>query len=80
MKQEVISQLSTPEIIERLEEENKQLTRLQINHTVSQLENPMKIKLFKKVIARLQTELRARQLRGEDITVKRPEANIEKQK
>ena len=79
MKQEVISQLSTPEIIERLEEENKQLTKLKINHTVSTLENPMKIKQFKRMIARLKTELRSRQLQGEDVYSKKPAAaNTEK--
>jgi large subunit ribosomal protein L29 len=79
MKQEVISQLSTPEIIERLEEERKQLSKLKINHTVSQLENPMKIKEFKRMIARLNTELRKRILNGEVITAKKPET-IKKQK
>lgn len=75
MKQEVITQLSTPEIIERLEEETKQLTKLKINHTVSPLENPMKIKEFKKMIARLKTELRNRELKGETISVKKPETS-----
>ena len=72
MKQEVVKQLSTPELLERLEEERKQLTRLKINHTVSQLENPMKIKTYQKIIARLLTELRAREMRGEDISVRMP--------
>jgi len=80
MKQEVITQLSTPEIIERLEEENKQLSRLKINHTVSPLENPMKIREFKKMIARLQTELRNRALNGETISTKKPETSSKKQK
>lgn len=79
MKQDVISQLSTPEVIERLEEERKQLSKLKINHTVSPLENPMKIKEFKKMIARLNTELRKRVLSGENITAKKPET-IQKQK
>ncbi len=79
MKQEVITQLSTPEIIERLEEETKQLTRLKINHTVSPLENPMKIKQYKRMIARLKTELKVRELRGEDIRNRKPAAaNTEK--
>lgn len=80
MKQEVITQLSTPEIIERLEEENKQLSRLKINHTVSPLENPMKIREFKKMIARLHTELRNRALNGETISTKKPETSSKKQK
>lgn len=80
MKQEVISQLSTPEILERLDEERKQLTRLKINHTVSPLENPMKIKQYKRMIARLKTELKMRELRGESISVRKPVENTEKQK
>jgi large subunit ribosomal protein L29 len=60
MKQEVIRELSTPELLERLEEEVKQLTKLKINHAVSQLENPMKIREYRRTIARLQTELQFR--------------------
>jgi large subunit ribosomal protein L29 len=62
MKQSVIIELSTPDIIERLEEERKQIVRLKLNHSVSPLENPNKIKDYRKTIARLQTELRKRQL------------------
>ncbi len=63
MKQEVIIELSTPELYERLEEEEKQLTKLKLNHAVSPLENPMKIKDYRRMIARIHTELRARELK-----------------
>ncbi len=43
MKQEVIKELSTADIHERLDEEQKHLTRLKLNHAVSPLENPQKI-------------------------------------
>ncbi|NOX47557.1 MAG: 50S ribosomal protein L29 [Chlorobi bacterium] len=62
MKQEVIIELSTPELIERLDEESKQLVKLKLNHAVSPLENPNKIKVYRKTIARLSTELRRREL------------------
>ncbi|MBG0781494.1 MAG: 50S ribosomal protein L29 [Bacteroidales bacterium] len=62
MKQEVINELSTADLIERLEEERKQLVRLKLNHAVSPLENPNKIKAYRKTIARLMTELKKRQL------------------
>ncbi len=62
MKQEVIKELSTPELIERLDEESKQLVKLKLNHAVSPLENPNKIKVYRKTIARLNTELRKRKL------------------
>jgi large subunit ribosomal protein L29 len=62
MKQEVIKELSTADLVERLEEERKQLVRLKLNHAVSPLENPNKISAYRKTIARLMTELRNRQL------------------
>lgn len=62
MKQEVIRELSTVDLLERLEEERKQLIRLKLNHAVSPLENPNKIAAYRKTIARLMTELRKRQL------------------
>lgn len=34
MKQEVIKELSTADLLERLEEERKQLVRLKLNHAV----------------------------------------------
>ncbi|MCF8298650.1 MAG: 50S ribosomal protein L29 [Saprospiraceae bacterium] len=63
MKQEVIIELSTPELRERLDEEKKQLTKLRLNHAVSPLENPMKIKDYRRMIARINTELRSRELK-----------------
>lgn len=57
--------MTTDEITERLEEEKRQLTKLRLNHAVSPLENPNKIKAYRKTIARLQTELRYRVLHGE---------------
>ena len=65
MEQTVISELSTPDLIERLEEERKQLVKLKLNHAVSPLENPNKIKAYRKTIARLETEIRRRQIEGE---------------
>jgi large subunit ribosomal protein L29 len=60
MKQEVIRELSTAELIERLEEERKQLDKLKLNHAVSPLENPNKIKNYRRTIARMMTELHVR--------------------
>lgn len=65
MKQEVISELSTEELKERLEEEMKQLTKLKLNHSVSPLENPNKITDYRRTIARMKTELRKRELEAE---------------
>ena len=64
MEQKVIRELTTSEIYERLDEEKKQLTKLKLNHAVSPLENPNKISTYRKTIARLETELRSRVLKG----------------
>lgn len=66
MKQEVIKELSTADLLERLEEERKQLVRLKLNHAVSPLENPNKIKEYRRGIARILTELRRRELSQAD--------------
>ncbi|HNW75995.1 MAG TPA: 50S ribosomal protein L29 [Bacteroidales bacterium] len=67
MEQKVIRELTTGEIIERLDEEKKQLIKLKLNHAVSPLENPNKIKAYRKTIARLETEVRRRALGGEQV-------------
>ena len=67
MEQKVVRELTTGEIIERLDEEKRQLSKLKLNHAVSPLENPNKIKTYRKTIARLETELRRRVLNGEKI-------------
>jgi large subunit ribosomal protein L29 len=67
MEQKVIKEFTTGEILERLDEEIRQLSKLKLNHAVSPLENPNKIKAYRKTIARLQTELRRRVISGEKI-------------
>ena len=39
-----------------------QLAKLKMHHAVSAIENPNRIKEYRKTIARLKTELRAREL------------------
>lgn len=62
MKKEVYTEMSTPELKEKLELESLQLSKLKMNHAVSPLENPMKIRSYKRIIARIQTELRKRDI------------------
>jgi large subunit ribosomal protein L29 len=64
MKQNVITELSNDDLLERLEEEEKQLNKLKLNHAVSPLENPNKIVDYRRTVARLKTEIRKRQLEG----------------
>ncbi len=65
MEQKVIREMTTSEIVERLDEEKRQFIKLKLNHAVSPLENPNKIKAYRKTIARLETEVRFRELKGE---------------
>ncbi len=63
MKQEVIKEFGTEELKERLDEENNQLVKLKLNHAVSPLENPNRIKDYRRTIARMKTELRKREIK-----------------
>lgn len=62
MKNKEVVELTTKEIIERIGDEKIKLTKLRLNHTVSPLDNPMILKDIKRNIARLNTELRKREL------------------
>jgi len=54
--------MTLEEIKERLEEEKKQLSRMKLAHAVSPLDNPHKMKEYKRTVARLLTELRRREI------------------
>lgn len=60
MKYSEIKEMTTTELKKVLKEERTQLTRLRFQHAVASLENPNKISLLKKDIARYLTELRKR--------------------
>lgn len=60
MKQEEIKQLSDSDLLNKIKEENESLRKLKINHAVSPIENPIKIRGGRKLVARLQTELNSR--------------------
>jgi len=66
MKQEEIKELSTADLIERLEEETSRYTKTKLHHTVSPIENVQTIKENRKTIARLNTEIRKRQLEADN--------------
>jgi len=57
-----IRELSTQDLLERLDSERLMLTRMKLNHAISPIDNPQKIKQTRKNIARILTELRAREL------------------
>jgi large subunit ribosomal protein L29 len=63
MKKLEIKELTTKELIEKIQDEKLLLTKLKLNHHINPLDNPMKIRETRRNIARLMTELRARQLK-----------------
>ena len=70
MKPSVIREMTTGELQERLEEEKKHLIKLKLNNAVSPLENPMKIRAYRKIVARIKTELRKRELEETNKAIK----------
>ena len=61
MKSSEIRELSTKEIVERIDTEQNLLLRMKMNHAVSPLDNPNKIQETRRIVARLKTELKSRQ-------------------
>jgi large subunit ribosomal protein L29 len=62
MKISEIRELSTSDILERIDTERTMLVRMKLNHAITPLDNPQKVKEVKLTIARLLTELRTREL------------------
>jgi large subunit ribosomal protein L29 len=62
MKISEIKELSTSDLLERIDTEKTVLVRLKLNHAISPLDNPKKIQDVKLTIARLKTELSYRNM------------------
>lgn len=62
-KLEELSELSDKDLNERLDAEVMKLTQLRINHTITPLDNSGSLKEKRRNIARIHTELRARELK-----------------
>ena len=62
MKIAEIRELSTPELIERIDAEVAAYDQMLINHSISPMDKPAQIKQNRRMIARMKTELRAREL------------------
>jgi large subunit ribosomal protein L29 len=58
MKMDEIKQLPEAEIKQRLEDTMEELQNLRFQHATHQLDNPLKLRMLKKDIARLKTVLR----------------------
>lgn len=62
MKNSEIKTLNVEELNERLATEKDTLQKLKFAHAISPIENPMKIRESRKLIARLNTAIRAKEL------------------
>jgi large subunit ribosomal protein L29 len=62
MKNSEIKALSVAELKEKISTEREGLRKLQFAHKISSIENPMRISQSRKLIAKLNTELRAKEL------------------
>lgn len=58
------TELSVEELEDRIDEGKMRLTKLRFNHAVIGLEDTNVLRKVRKDIARMKTELRARELRG----------------
>lgn len=62
MKNSDIKNLSVAELKEKIAAEKEAMRKIQFAHKISSIENPMRINQTRKLIARLSTELRAKEL------------------
>ncbi|MBN2660532.1 MAG: 50S ribosomal protein L29 [Tannerellaceae bacterium] len=62
MKIAEIKELSTKELLERVEAEITAYDLKKINHTITPVDNPAQIKQERRTIARMKSELRYREL------------------
>ncbi|MDR0565826.1 MAG: 50S ribosomal protein L29 [Prevotellaceae bacterium] len=62
MKPSEIREMSTKDLLERVEQEKNQQTKMRLNHAISPLENTSKIKAQRKDIARMLTILHERKI------------------
>lgn len=62
MKSTEITDLSIEELREKIISEKENLRKLRFAHRVSSVENPMKIREARKLVARLSTALRDKEL------------------
>ncbi len=62
MKIAEIREINTKELVERVEAEVANYNQVVLNHSISPLDNPAQIKLLRRTIARMKSELRQREL------------------
>lgn len=62
MKAAEVKEMSTKEIIEKVELEKGQMAKMRLNHAISPMENTAQMKHARKDIARMLTVLREREI------------------
>ncbi|WP_243348084.1 50S ribosomal protein L29 [Parabacteroides sp. FAFU027] len=62
MKVAEIKELSTKELIEKIDAESAALDQMKLNHAITPMDSPAKIKQLRRDIARLKTVLGQREL------------------
>ncbi len=62
MKSSELKELSLKELEERIDNERNFIIKMRLNHAISPLDNPLKIRGIRRDIARMETELKIRQL------------------
>ena len=61
MKKEAINKINTADLMERIEATRTSYVKMKLQHAVSPLDNPNKLRETRKEIARMLTELTKRQ-------------------
>ena len=69
MKIAEIRELSTKELLERVDAEVAAYDQKKINHSISPMDNPSQIKQQRRLIARMKTELRQRELNNKKLSL-----------
>ena len=59
-----LKDLTVVELQDKLQETRAKLSKLRFDHAVSPVESPMQLRLKRKEVARVLTELRARELKA----------------
>ena len=62
MKKENIKELTDKELVDRLYADQAEYRQEKMQHAISPLDNPAKITADRRMIARIKTEIRAREL------------------
>jgi large subunit ribosomal protein L29 len=66
MKNSELKSLTIDELRQKLDAEKESITKLRFAHTISPIENPMKIRETRKLIARIATILKQKELQNNE--------------